>query len=483
MSKRARRSFRSVGGARVRTLVRQSARARLVVLLSALAVTFGLLVGPASAITVDRDSSGNIALPSGGECPTIAKPAPYEAWYNIDDMEQRGFWDPKDSTPWDFSKKLSQVICGAAKNSEIKIGMFFIRALGTMEGTALGTRPESDPEVVYNALEWVKKNRGVKVGLVLDGGPIMPGGDKTKVAKRLDAIADVEYCSNGCFNINKASVWPYAINHEKFLSISDTVWDSSGGSHPAILSMSGNFARSQLRNYHQEVTLIYDDHKMADMFDARYDAMKYCATKGCASASGFPASMKLTKQRGIWVDPIYRHYTDAGRGTTVSFTPATEDARDFYIQQFDDVDCTVDNNIRIAMFKLTDSKAEQMVASLTRLRERGCNISMLLTYQGGSTTISPKVVKALAKADIPTRCTTVAMHTKLILIGPEHSNLGRILTGTQNMSVAGLRYNEEHVITMDTRAASATYLEPMRRVYSQYMNGWYDLSKSTRSCG
>ncbi|GAB2583832.1 phospholipase D-like domain-containing protein [Microlunatus antarcticus] len=473
MSVRAWRSFRSTSRARL----------RLVVLLSALAVTFGLVVGPASAITVDRDGNGNIALPSGDSCPTIATPAPYEAWYNIDDMEKRGFVNPDDSRPWDYYKYVSQVICGASKNSEIKIGMFFIRALGTIDGNAQGDRPESDPEVVYNALDWVKKNRNVSVGLVLDGGSIMPGGEKTKVSKRLQDIASVYYCSNGCFNVNKAKVWPYSINHEKFLSISDTVWsNSAGGSHPAILSMSGNFARSQLRNYHQETTLIYDDQKMFDMFDARYDAMKYCATKGCKSASGFPDSMKLTKQRGIWVDPIYRHYTDAGRGTTVSFTPATQDARDFYIQQFDDVDCTVDKNIRIAMFKLTDAKAEQMVNSLTRLRQRGCDISMLLTFQGGSTTISPKVIKALKKADIPTRCTTVAMHTKLILIGPEHSNLGRVLTGTQNMSVAGLRYNEEHVITMDTRAASGKYLESMRRVYSQYMNGWYELSKDTRSC-
>jgi PLD-like domain len=474
---RAWRLFRSRGGARL----------RFVVLLSALAVTFGLVVGPANAITVTRDG-GDIALPSGDSCPTIAKPQPYEAWFNIADMEQRGFVNPDDDAPWDYYKYMSQIICGAAENSEIKIGMFFIRALGTMQEsspgnvTSLGDRPETDPEVVYNALQWVKDNRKVKVGLVLDGGTIMPGGEKTKVSQRLQSLADIYYCTNGCFNVNKAKVWPYAINHEKFLSISDTIWDNSGGSHPAILSMSGNFARSQLRNYHQETTLIYDDHQLYDMFDARYDAMKYCATKNCPSASGFPASMKLTKQRGIWVDPIYRHYTDAGRGTTVSFTPATQDARDFYVQQFDDVDCTVDTNIRIAMFKLTDAKAEQMVASLTRLRQRGCNISMLLTYQGGSTTISPTVIRALKKADIPTRCTAVAMHTKLIIIGPQHSNLGRVLLGTQNMSVAGLRYSEEHVITLDTRAASSTYLEAMRRVYSQYMNGWYDLSKDTRSC-
>ena len=92
------------------------------------------------------------------------------------------------------------------------------------------------------------------------------------------------------------------------------------------------------------------------------------------------------------------------------------------------------------------------------------------------------MVRSLKKAKIPTRCTTVAMHTKEILIGPKHSNMGRILVGTQNMSVAGLRYSEEHVLTFDTRAASPKYRESMRRAYSSYMNGWYELSKSTRSC-
>ena len=456
---------------------------RVAALVATLAMALAVAVVPANAISYRKDASGAIELPSGSSCPTIGTPAPYEAWFNIDDMEKRGFWDPKNPAPWDYSKKLSQVICGAAKNSEIKIGMFFIRAIGTMEGNALGDRPETDADVVYKALEWVKKNRNVRVGLILDGGTINPAGEKRKISTRLRSIASIYYCANGCFNVNKSSVYPFAINHEKFLTISNTTWENAAkGPHPAILSLSGNFARSQLRNYHQEVTLIYDDHQMFTMFNARYDAMRYCATTGCASTKGFPRSMQLSKQRGIWVDPIYRHYTDAGRGTSVSFTPATKDARDFYVQQFDDVDCAVDNNIRIAMFKLTDAKAEQMVNSLVRLRKRGCDISMLLTYQGGSTTISSSVVRALDRAKIPTRCTTVAMHTKLILIGPKHSNQGRALTGTQNMSVSGLRYNEEHVITLDTRRASDKYAEPMRRVYSEYVNGWYELSKDTRSC-
>lgn len=440
------------------------------------------LTGLASGVSFDKTGS-EVSVPDGKSCPTLTRaPEPFEAWFNIADMEQRGFWDPKDNTPWPFAAKTAQVICGAAPGSEIKIGMFFIRALGTMSSLGLGDRPETDPDVVYNALQYVAKQRGVKIGLVLDGGGIMPSDVKKLSATRLKGIASIYYCKNGCFNVNKTSVYPYAINHEKFMTISNTTWAGDGKQHPAILSMSGNWARSQLRNYHQEVTLVYDDVKMFGMFNTRYDGMKYCATTGCTSASGFPKGMQLSKQRGIWVDPIYRHYTDSGRGTTVSFTPATPTARDFYVQQFDDVDCAVDQRIRIAMFKLTDAKAEQMVNSLVRLRQRGCDIKMLLTYQGGSTTISPTVAKALSKAKIPTRCTNVAMHTKVILIGPDHNNGGRILTGTQNMSVAGLRYNEEHVITFDTRRASAQFEEPMRKLYGDYMNGWYELSQSTRSC-
>ena len=454
---------------------------RRVAVAVATALTLGLTT-TAGAVTFDRGGDGRAQGATDSTCPTIATPAPYEAWFNIPDLEQRGYVDPRDHEPWEFSNKISQVICGAAPGSEIKIGMFFIRAIGTMTGTGYGERPESDPEVVYDALQWVKVHRGVTIGLVLDGGEITPPAAAKQVTERLKSIATLSYCSTGCFNTNAAKVYPFAINHEKFLTISDTTWaNGTAGPHPAILSMSGNVARSQLRNYHQEVTLVYDDVEMFRQFDLRYDGMKYCATSGCSSDAGFPAGLKLSKQRGIWVDPIYRHYTDAGRGTSVSFSPQTPDAVDFYVQQFNDVDCAVDRKIRIAMFKLTDSKAEQMVNALVRLRNRGCDIKMLLTYQGGSTTISPTVAKLLSTSKIPTRCTKVAMHTKIILIGPDH-NVGRVLAGTQNMSVSGLRYNEEHVLTLDSRRASESFQEPLRRVYEQYLNGWYELSQSTRSC-
>jgi hypothetical protein len=454
---------------------------RRVAVALAVALTVGLTT-TAGAVTFQRGNDGLVQGATAAACPTIATPAPYEAWFNIDDVENRGVVDPRNHKPWEFSKKLAQVICGAAPGAEIKIGMFFIRALGTLTATGYGERPESDPEVIYAALQWVKVHRGVTIGLVLDGGDITPPAAKADITARLRSLATVTYCATGCFNTNPAQVYPFAINHEKFVTVSNTTWrNSKAGPHPAILSMSGNFARSQLRNYHQEVTLIYDDVEMFRQFDLRYDGMRYCATSGCSSSSGFPRGLKLAKQRGIWVDPIYRHYTDAGRGTSVSFSPQTPTAVDFYVQQFNDVDCTVDHTIRIAMFKLTDSKAEQMVSALTRLRDRGCDIKMLLTYQGGSTTISPTVAAMLRKAAIPTRCTVVAMHTKLILIGPDH-NVGRVLTGTQNMSVSGLRYNEEHVLTLDARRTSEAYQEPLRRVYEQYLNGWYELSQSTRSC-
>ena len=161
------------------------------------------------------------------------------------------------------------------------------------------------------------------------------------------------------------------MNHEKFLSISDTIWAGDKGKpkHPAVLSLSGNFARSQLRWYHQEVSLIYDDAELAKQFDNRYADMAYCQSRPSAPAARASSRRsKLKKQRGIWVDPFYRHYTDAGRGTTVSFSPQPKTSPDFYIQQFDDVDCAVDKSVRIAMFKLTESKAQRMADSLKRLK-------------------------------------------------------------------------------------------------------------------
>ena len=462
---------------------RIGSRARRVLLLLVAVAMVGTVSTTAGAITWKKDDSGNIALPTADACPTFSTPPPYSTWFNIDDMEQRGYWDGKNPAPWDYSKKLSQVICGAADGASINIGMYFMRALGTQKDNMLGSRPETDPELVYDALEWVNKNRKVSIGIVLEGTKLrMTDTDKANLAKRLKGIASVKYCNKGCLNTSNA--FPSAVSHEKFLSISDTIWAGDKGKpkRPAVLSLSGNFARSQLRWYHQEVTLIYDDVALAKQFDNRYSDMSYCAKTKCSSGKGFVKASKLKKQRGIWVDPFYRHYTDAGRGTAVSFSPQPKSAPDFYIQQFDDVDCAVDKSIRIAMFKLTESKAQRMADGLKRLKGRGCDISMLLTAEGGTTKISPKVVKIMKKSKVPFRCVSVATHTKMILIGPARGNEGRALVGTTNMSTAGLRYNEDHVLTFDTRRASSAYVEPMRRLYSDYMTGWYEMSRDAGSC-
>jgi len=452
------------------------------------------LSGVSRSAAIDFDgTTGNYGYATTSACPTIAKPRPYETWFNVSDMETRGFWDPKNQTAWDFSYKVAQVICGAEQGSKIRLGMYFVRALGTMPTSTnlssgldenLGDRPETDPEIIYRALEYVKTQRGVDIQIVLDGGVITPSSAKTLINARLKRLTTnsngIYWCRFGCFNVNADSTYPYAINHEKFLTISNTVWDKDSSTDTAVLSTSGNFARSQVRNYVQEASLVYNDQKLYEAFYYRFDGMRKCALSP-RDCSGFDG-LSLSKDRGIWVDNFYRHYTDSGRGTTVSFSPASSTARDYYVQQFDDVDCSVDKKIRVAMFKLTDSKAEQMVTSLKRLKSRGCDIKLLLTKQGGATTISSTVVSMLKDANIPVRCTAVPMHTKMILIGPATSNAGRVLYGTANMSTSGLRYSEEHIVTLDTRRASATYRDDARRVYGEYMSFWYELSQSTQSC-
>jgi hypothetical protein len=378
-------------------------RARRVILLLVAVAMVGTLSTSADAITWKTDN-GAIAVPTADDpCPTFSTPPPYSTWFNIADMEKRGYWDGKNPAPWDYSKKIAQVICGAAQGAKIDIGMYFMRALGTQKDNMLGSRPESDPEMIYHALQWVHDNKGVSVGIVLEGNKLrMTDTDKDNLATRLDSFASIKYCKSGC--LNTSSAFPSAVSHEKFLTISDTTWAGDKGKpvHPAVLSLSGNFARSQLRWYHQEVTLVYNDSELVRQFEGRYDDMYYCAKTKCSSGSGFSKVTKLDKQRGIWVDPIYRHYTDAGRGTTVSFSPQPKTAPDFYIQQFNDVDCAVDKSIRVAMFKLTLSKAQRMADSLKALKGRGCDVKLLLTAEGGTTTISPKVVKILTKAKVPT---------------------------------------------------------------------------------
>lgn len=491
--------------------------------IAAIGVSLALTANHAAALSFDTEDSV-ISVPTTSACPTFTeKPGAVEAWFNIDDMEVRGYYDPLNQTPWDFPKKIAQVICGAANNSEIKIGMYFIRAIGTMTqpglkagadpASTLGSRPESDPEVIYDALEYVKKNRNVKIGLVLDGGSITPASAWSLINKRLLTIADIsgfstnsdgtavatrgiEKCINGCFNTNSTKTFPYAINHEKFVTISDTIWDrdndgsatarSADSAQPAVISSSGNWARSQIRNYLQEVTVIYGDRELTKQLNVRYDGMAACARYGCTSNSRFPATLKKnlssSRQRGIWVDTLNPHGTDAGRGTFITFSPQPLSVTDPYIAAFDNIDCTVDKRVRIAMFKLTDTKATTMANALSRLQSRGCDVRMLMTQQGGSTTISKTVIKILNKAKISYRCTAVAMHTKLILVGPATGNNGRAMLGTANMSTSGLRYSEEHTLTFDARRASSAYQDDLRRVYGEYLSGWYELNQGSKKC-
>lgn len=456
--------------------------------------------------------------PLGPDMARLDAPPPLlDAWFNTKDIAERGDWDPKDHRPWKFSQQFSQLLCYAAQGSTVKIGMYFLRATNGSNQTEIN-RPESDPEVVYAALEWLAKNRGVKVSVILDNtntcaqaienqscSHIMTPSARAAVEKRFSTIPNsrIEYCVNGCFNQARYGIYPYAIEHEKFIAVSDTDFPGEGaGVHPLVISSSTNIARSQIRNYHQEASSIYDDKTAFAEFDTRFDGMLSCAVDTCAMlgdpasqtvGSGTPGNVSTNplglvqeKGRKIWVDPNLYRYTDGGRGTTITFSPQRDvPDSDVFIHQFDGVDCQVDKKIRLAMFKLTDAKAQDMAKTLKALKGRGCDIQMLMTSQGGQTVISSAVQKELDKAKIPYKCTDVAMHTKMILIGPMTGNLGRVLHGTQNMSVAGQLYSEEHVITYDARSATGSGRTAIQDVYGKYAAEWFELSRgaSKKHCG
>jgi hypothetical protein len=462
---------------------------RALAALVALFVLASVSVTSARAIDFTIDERyGEAAAATKSECPTLtAPPRSVEAWFNTDDMDSRGYLDPKNQRSWSFANKIAQLVCGAKAKSKIEIGMYFIRAIGTSE------RPESDSEIVWKAMEYVHKKRGVSIGIVLDKGSITPNSLKNQIKKRLKGVASLYWCSGGCFNTNTtlADVNSVSINHEKFMAISDTIWAKDGKKHPLVYSSSGQFARSQVRGYWQEATLLYGDSKLYKHFSDRYYNMKVCATSGSKCRAGkFKSSVyaggrdTLVNKRGIWVDSVYRHYTDAGRGTTVSFSPQSQTAAEFYLQQLGNVDCTVDNKIRIAMYRLTDSRSVQFVRQVVKLKKAGCDVRVLLSQTGGAQTISKDVVKLLRNAKLTdrVRCTALPTHTKLVLISPTSNSSGRIMFGTSNMTTAGLRYSDEHTITIDSRRASGQYSEDIKRVFGTYSAGWEALSQGSKKC-
>ena len=450
----------------------------------------------------------------GGDCPVgpdmepfDAPPPLVDAWFNTPDIQERGLVDYTDVTPWKFSQRYSKLLCNTAPNATIKIGMYFLRATNGSNQTEIN-RPETDPDVIYQALEWLAKNRNVKVSVILDNtntcaqAPentscthIMTPTARRAIELRFSKIpnSEIVYCVNGCFNTMPYGTYPYAIEHEKFFAVSDTNFPGeSAGAHPLVISSSVNIARSQIRNYHQEASSLYDDHRAYQEFNLRFDGMRSCAVDYCALL-GKAASQTLPKPssnplglvqepgRKIWVDAILYRDTDAGRGTRITFAPQRNltDA-DPFIHQFDEVDCEVDDQIRLAMFKMTDGKADQMVSRLKTLKSQGCDIKMLMTSASGQTVISSGVKKALDKAGIWYACTVDPMHTKMIMIGPSNSNWGSVLHGTANMSVAGQLYSEEHVITYHPRRASGEGRAALRDVYRKYQTEWYELSRGAK---
>lgn len=469
------------------------------------------------------DAGANIPPGATIEPYTSAPPA-VDAWFNSTDIEERGIWNPDDNRPWKFAQQFARLLCYTAPGADITAAYYFFRGTNASNSTEVG-RPESDPESVYKALEWLAKNRNVNVKVLLDNtntcttsAPgqsctnIMGKEPRAALEKRFDKIprSEVAYCVNGCFNRARYGVYPYAIEHEKFFTISNTDFPGTSGVHPLVISSSANLARSQLRNYRQEASLVYGDKIAWEQFAGRFEAMRDCAVNQCKKVLGSaktwntdnPNLATLTDDRGtwknarlvqegdrkIWVTRILRRTTDAGRGTSITFSPtraADAEKFDVYINQFDNVDCTTDAKIRLAMFKLTDGKAEKMASVLGNLKSRGCDVKMLMTSQGGQTIISKTVRSRLDKARVDYKCTVDPMHTKLIIIGPSTGNFGSVLSGTQNMSVAGQLYSEEHVITYDARKAVGAARTAIRAVYDDYQHEWTTLARgaSKGRCG
>ena len=83
-----------------------SIRSKVLATLTAIGLSTVLAAGSAGALAFDTDSELVIKVPTTSACPTLTEqPRAYEAWFNVDDMEVRGYYDPLNQVPWDFRRR------------------------------------------------------------------------------------------------------------------------------------------------------------------------------------------------------------------------------------------------------------------------------------------------------------------------------------------------------------------------------------------
>lgn len=377
-----------------------------------------------------------------------------------------------------MTRRLMGLFCAAANHSTISIAMYYIRR----------DKRGADSYKILTALQRVHRFRGVHVRIILERRLYRRGSAMLPTLSYLRSFANVVLCSTGCRGVRTLGV-----EHDKFVTVSDTRWSSRVT--PVTWTSSANWSEAQLQYHWQSSMVVYGDPAITKALRTRWDSMAACAQPGgCGTWNTKLVRRGLSPQRygvqkvdDVWQDVWQEEFPgSSGRGLGMSFTPhgvgdAVADALDRYtcdpVNQPDHV------TVRVAHSFISRGRSA-VVQALKRLQDAGCHVSVLSQIPNKRTHIN--YVRSVLGVDA-VRCLPL-MHDKSIMVDAlrvgDQTPERVVWSGSEGLAAFSLHLNDNQVLRLSVEEASPEYRDDNAAVYAAFGRQWdTEAQLSTLQCG
>jgi phosphatidylserine/phosphatidylglycerophosphate/cardiolipin synthase-like enzyme len=374
--------------------------------------------------------------------------------------------DPTVARTSSMAVNLASLFCSVAPHATVRVAMFLMTS-------------DSESEVILSALETMHRYRGVRVEILLEGTPYTaPIG--AGIRQRLGRFANLWTCTKGC-----RSGSPGANMHHKFVTVSDMTW--APGPDPVLWTSSSNWTKRQMRQYWQTGVLSYGDRRLTREFDARFESLRTCAqASGCGLwrpsvfGQALPDAYRLLQTGENWTDAGFGWRSgDAGTGTRVLFSPIQPVTSDPVVTELARFACSPQHRtVRLGVFAMSAYRGPLVAKAFGELRQRGCDVRAVV-HVPGPDVVNQKGVSDLRSQGVDASCMQL-MHDKFVYLDVVDRATGEprhvLWTGSQNLTGAGLYFNDDTMVVMEAELASGRAAADVHSLGAWYLSRWNQLA-------
>ncbi|WP_405550516.1 phospholipase D-like domain-containing protein [Streptomyces sp. NBC_01171] len=284
-------------------------------------------------------------------------------------------------------------------------------------------------------------NRGVNVKIVADD--YAPSSNVQKTTTDLAAVLGTDaaaksyvlLCNGGCIEHNPSGG---IINHNKFYLFTNT-----SGSSNVVVQSSANMisvtsgVNGGINAWNNALTVV-DQPDIYQSYIDRFTAMK------AGQMSGTASSVDYTTATGT--------NTTTGTSAKSYFFPQQDTSKDVVLDILNNIDCSTNGSVHLAMYDIKDTAVAQKLKSLD---DAGCTVHVAYTDQGTSddTTVNalsacgPHNGVAIYKFD-KTAPPAAMLHSKYLVVNADYLGTEQqiIWTGSLNYTTQSLHANDEALL-------------------------------------